>query len=185
MVNNKAKKKFNKVDVLIILLLILCLAAVVLRFVVVQNTPDPDTNPDVPTQKYMLSFITRDHRYNTVDYLKKGTEFRFYDTNHTFGKIVEANATPAEKWYYNEAGEYVMVYNDAENEEKLADPFAQKIAARYDIRGTIIVEGKYSEEGIFIIDESEKVNIALNKPFLLRSDEMIISVHLTSIEAVE
>lgn len=185
MENNTAKKKLNKVDIVILLLLLLCLVAVVLRFVVIKTTPDPDTNPDVPTEKYRLTFITRDHRYNTTDFLQKGTEFRFFDTNNPFGVIEGATKFPAEKWYFNDKGEQVMVTNDAYNEEKLADPFAQQIAARYDIEGSIIVEGKYSEENVFIIDESEKVNIALNKPFLLRSDEMIISVHITSINPVD
>lgn len=178
---NKTKKKLNKVDIVILLLLVLCLVGVALRFVVIKTTPDPDTNPDVPAEEYILSFITRDHRYNTLDFLKADTEFRFYETNNVFGKIASANKSPAQKWYYNSEGEYIMVYNDAENEEKLADPFAQSIAARYDIDGTILVKGKYNADGVFIIEGSEKINVVLNKPFLLRSDEMIISVHITDI----
>ncbi len=176
MENNTAKKKFNAVDVVIVLLLILCLVAVALRFVVVQNTPDPDTDPDIPTQKYYLNYLTRDHRYSVSQYLEEGTEFRFYDTNNPFGTTTgNVEVFDATKWYYNSRGEYISTTNYATDE----------IAGRCDIKGTLLVEGKYSEEGVFVIEESEKVNIALNKPFLLRSHRMIISVVITDIIPAE
>lgn len=176
MENNKTKKKLGPVDIVIILLLILCLVGVALRFVVVQTTPDPDTDPDIECGKYYISYITRDHRYSVADYLKEGTEFRFFETNNDFGVTTgTVDVRNAEKWYYNDKGEYVMVLNNAEDES----------VARCDIRGTILVEGKYSEEGVFVIKDSEKVNVALNKPFLLRSHEMIISVYVTDIVPAE
>ncbi len=176
MENNTSKKKLNAVDVVIILLLALCLVGVVLRFVVVQTTPDPDTDPDIEYQKYYVSYISRDHRYSIASYLEEGTEFRFFETNNEFGVTTgNVSVSNAEKWYFNDKGEYVKVQNMAEDER----------AAKFDLRGTFIVEGKYSEEGVFIIKDSEKVNIALNKPFLLRSHEMIISVHVTDIVPVE
>ena len=182
--NVKQKKKLSKVDIVILILLFLCLVGVALRVVVTLSEPEEYTNPDEEAKEYLISYITRDHFSTTKDYLKEGTEFRFYETNNPFGTPYGApRPTNATKWYYNEAAEYVEITNDAEN--KLSDdPFAQKIAAKYDIEGTMIVKGKYSKENVFIIEGSEKENITLNKPILIRSDEMIISITITKIEPV-
>ena len=157
MENNTAKKKFNAVDIVIAVLLVVCILAVGLRFFVIKATPDPITDPDIPTQKYYLSYLTRDHRYSVAKYLAEGTDFRFYDTNNPFGETIgNVESFDAEKWYYNSKGEYVSTYNHAQDE----------IAGRCDIKGQFLVEGKYTDEGVFVIKDSEKVNIVLNKPFL-------------------
>ena len=176
MENKTAKKKLNVVDVAIILLLVLCVVGVALRFVVIGSTPDEDTSPDIESSKYYLSYISREHRYNVPEYIKEGTEFRFYETNDDFGVATgSVDVTNAEKWYYTDNGEYVMVLNDGTDER----------TARCDIRGTILVEGKYNEYGIFVIDGAEKQNIALGKSFLLRADDIIISVAITDIVPAE
>ena len=74
---------------------------------------------------------------------------------------------------------------EAEMNKLVANPFAQYIAAKYDIEGEMTVKGKYSKENVFIIEGSEKENITLNKPILLRSDKMIISIVITDIKPVE
>lgn len=183
--NTNQKKKLNKVDIVILILLFLCIVGVALRVVVTLNEPEEYTNPDEQAKEYYVSYITRDHYATTKDYLKEGVQFRFYETNNPFGTPYGAPIpTNATKWYYNEAGEYVDINNDAEN--KLSDdPFAQSIAARYDLEGKMIVKGKYSKENVFIIEGSEKENITLNKPILIRSDEMIISITITEITPVE
>jgi hypothetical protein len=183
--NVKEKKKLNKVDVMIIILLMLCLAGVVLRVFVTASKPEEYTNPDEEVKEYVISYISKDHFSTTKDYLKEGTSFRFHETNNPFGVTLGAPIpTNATKGYYNELGEYVSVTNDAEN--KLSDnPFAQYIAAKYDIEGEMIVKGKYSKENVFIIEGSEKENITLNKPILLRSDEMVISIVITDIKPAE
>ena len=183
--NAKEKKKLNKVDIVIIILLMLCLAGVALRVFVTLSEPDEYTNPDEEVKEYVISYISRDHFSTTKGYLEEGTEFRFYETNEHFGVTLGAAIpTNATKWYFNELGEYVSVTHDAEN--KLSDnPFAQYIAAKYDIEGEMTVKGKYSKENVFIIEGSEKENITLNKPILLRSDKMIISIVITDIKPVE
>ena len=106
MENNNTKKKINIVDILIIVLLVICIVGLALRFVLIKNTPDPNTLPDVETEKYYVSFITRDLRYSITDYLKDGTELRFSDTNKPFGTVYGSlDVKNAQKRYFNSSGE--------------------------------------------------------------------------------
>ena len=56
---------------------------------------------------------------------------------------------------------------------------------KQDITGSIAHARMLGKTGIIDIEESEKINIALNKPFLLRSHRMIISVVITDIIPAE
>ncbi len=177
MENTRSKKRFNTVDVIIVVLLALCLAGVALRFILIRNTPDDVTSPDIEYKKYYVTYMIREERWSMVDYLEKdGVMFRFYDSNNDFGVTTgSVNATNALKRYYNEKGEYVSVYNMAEEES----------VARCDISGSFLVEGKYTEDGVFIIKDSEYSPISLNKAVQLRSDEMIVGFTVTDIKPVE
>ena len=174
MENNKTKKKLNIVDVLIIVLLILCAVGIGLRFLLVKNTPDPNTLPDIKTEKYKVSFMIRDFRESTAKYMTDGTEFRFFETNKKFGAI---SGTPkkenAVKCYFDENGKYIQVNNFASGEYERA--------ARFDFQGEFLVEGKLNEEGILVIDDSPNFNVAQNKDVMLRNDEMIMRIYVTGI----
>ena len=54
--NVKEKKKLNKVDVMIIILLMLCLAGVVLRVYVTASKPEEYTNPDEEFSRFRDSY---------------------------------------------------------------------------------------------------------------------------------
>lgn len=175
MENNKTKRKLNVVDILIIVLLVVCIAGVALRFALIEKTPDPNTLPDVETEKYYVSYIVRDLRYSVTEYMKEGTEFRFADTNNTFGTAYGAlDIKNALHRYYNSSGEYVSVYNMASDER----------AARYDVQGTILVEGKLNEDGILLVNDSASYNVALNKDVALRTDNLYVKLYVTNITPV-
>ena len=56
--------------------------------------------------------------------------------------------------------------------------------ARYDIQGTVLVEGKLNDDGILVINDSASYNVALNKDVMLRSDNLLIKVYVTKITPV-
>ena len=173
--NNKTKRKPNVVDILIIIMLLICIVGIALRFVLIKNTPNPNTLPDIEPEKYYVSYIVRDLRYSVTEYLREGTEFRFSDTNNPFGTTYGSlDVKNAQKRYYTTSGEYVSVYNMAEDER----------VARYDIQGTFLVEGKLNEDGILLVNDSASYNVALNKDISLRSDNMLIKVYITKITPV-
>ena len=185
MKNTTVKKKLNVVDILILIVLALAIVGVGARFLLIKNTPDVLTLPDVEEKEYLVSYITRDLRGSIVNYLKDGTEFRFYTTNKPFGTTYGTPTTDdAVKRYFTDDGEYVMVKNLAELSDDGKDISHMK---RYDIEGKFLVKGKLTsdENGVLIIEGSETSSVALNKPISLRSDEMVISINITDITPIE
>jgi len=184
MENNTAKKRFNIVDILIVAVLLLAIIGIALRFLLIENTPDPMTLPDIVEKEYIVSYIVRDQRESVAEYLKDGTEFRFAITNKTFGTARgEVSLDDAEKHYTNAKGEYVTVKNTA---EKSADGKDISHLKRFDISGQFTVKGKLTDDtGVLVITGAQNETIALNKPAYIRSDEILINVYVTSIDPVE
>lgn len=179
------KKKLNIVDILIIVVLLLAIVGIGLRFLLIKNTPDPLTLPDIEEKEYLVSYIVRDFRGSVVNYLEDGTELRFAATNNPFGTTYGTPITDdAERRYYTAEGEYVVVKNLAEVSEDGKDISHMK---RFDIEGKIKVKGKLTNEndGILVINGSETVNVALNKPVSLRSDDLVITVTVTEVAPIE
>lgn len=184
METNSAKKKFNIVDALIIAVLLITAAGIVLRMLLIKNTPDPLTLPDVDEKEYTVSYITRDQRETVAEYLAEGKEFRFANTNRLFGTTFgDVNLDDADRPYFTANGEYVTVKNTAERSEDGKDISHLK---RFDITGQFTVKGKLTPDtGTLLISDAESETIALNKPVFLRSDELIITVYITSIDPIE
>ncbi len=178
---NKAKKKLNIVDVLIIVVLLLAIAGIAARMLLIENTPDPMTLPDIEEQEYTVSYIVRNQRESVVDYLADGNTFRFALTNKVFGTTVGTPGTAdAEARYYDANGNYVTVTN---NPQSSSDDLSH--LKRYDITGTFSVKGKLdADTGILVITGAENESVALNKGVYIRSDEMVITVYVTSIDPV-
>lgn len=179
-----AKKKFNIVDFVIIALLLLAIGGIALRMLLIKNTPDPMTLPDIEAKKYTVSYIVRDQRESVADYFKDGTEFRFGLTNKPFG-IATGNVSldDADRHYFDSDGNYVTVKNTADKSEDGKDISHLK---RFDITGQFTVEGKLTADtGVLVINGAESETVALNKGAFIRSDEMMISIYVTSIVPVE
>lgn len=178
MENGTAKKKFNIVDLLIVLLVICCLAGIAMRFLFVKNAPDPITLPDVVSQQYEVSYIVRNLKYSAINYLNEGEEFRFYDSNKKFGTTY---GTPtqenAQKRYHDLDGNYVTTFNNANDKE-------EKNAKRFDIFGSFLCEGKLTDSNVLVIDGAPSSGIMLNNPVVLRSDKMAITIYITEIKPI-
>ncbi len=179
---NKAKKKLNIVDVLIIVVLLLAIAGIAARMLLIENTPDPMTLPDIEEQEYTVSYIVRNQRESVVDYLADGSTFRFALTNKVFGTTVGTPGTAdAEARYFDANGNYKTVTNNPPSDSS----YDLSHLKRYDITGTFSVKGKLdAETGILVITGAENESVALNKGVYIRSDEMVITVYVTSIDPV-
>ena len=184
MEKNIAKKKLNIVDFIIIAILILAAVGIGLRMLLIKNTPDPMTLPDIEEKEYTVSYIIRDQRESVAEYLEEGNEFRFAITNKPFGTTVgKVNLEDADKHYYTSDGKYVTVKNTADRSEDGKDISHLK---RFDISGQFKVKGKLTaDSGILVINGAESESIALNKPVYIRSYDMIVTVYITSIDVVE
>lgn len=185
MKNITAKKKLNVVDVFIIIILALALVGVGARFLLIKNTPSEVTLPDVQEKEYLVSYVSRELRGSVVNYLKEGTEFRFYTSNKPFGTTYGTPTTDDPvRQYKTTDGLSVSVKNLAELSTDGKDISHLK---RYDIEGKFLVKGKLTkdENGILVITGSEGTSIALNKALSIRSDDMVISITVTSITPIE
>lgn len=182
---NKAKKKLNTVDVLIIAVLLLAIAGIAARMLLIENTPDPMTLPDIEEQEYIVSYIVRNQRESVADYLAEGNTFRFALTNKVFGTTVGMpNTQNAEAYYFNSNGEYKTVHNNPDETAKVIG-YDLSHLRRFDITGQFTVKGKLATDtGVLVINGAETETVALNKGIYIRSDEMIITVYITSIEPV-
>ena len=184
MENSSAKKKFNIVDILIVVILLLAVGGIVLRMLLIKNTPDPMTLPDIDEKQYTVSYIVRDQRETVAEYLAAGTKFRFAMTNKDFGSTFgNVNLEDADRHYYTSNGQYVTVKNTA---ERSADGKDISHLKRFDITGQFIVSGKRTADtGALVINGAESETIALNSPVYIRSDEMVITIYVTSIDPIE
>jgi len=184
METSNAKKKFNIVDILIVVILLLAVAGIGLRALLIKSTPDPMTLPDIEEHEYTVSYIIRDQRESVADYLSDGNLFRFAMTNKVFGTTFgKVNLDDADRHYFDSDGKYVTVKNTADRSEDGKDISHLK---RFDLTGQFKVKGKLAaDSGVLVITGAENENIALNKPVYIRSDEMIITIYVTSIVPVE
>lgn len=189
MEKNTTKKKFNIVDVLIIVILLLAAVGIGLRMLLIKNTPDPMTLPDIEEKEYTVSYIVRDQRESVAEYLSSpegedGKVFRFALTNKVFGTTLgKVSLEDADRHYFNSDGKYVTVKNTADRSEDGKDISHLK---RFDITGQFSVKGKLTADtNVLVINGAENESIALNKPVYLRSDEMVITIYITSIDPVE
>ncbi|MCQ2456937.1 MAG: DUF4330 domain-containing protein [Clostridia bacterium] len=173
MENGTSKKKFNVVDLLIVILVICCLAGIAMRFLFVKKAPDPMTLPDVVSQQYQVTYIVRNLRGSAINYLTEGEEFRFYDTNKKFGTAFGVpDQKNAQKRYFDLDGNYVTPFNSAKVEK----------AQRFDLFGTFLCEGKLTEDNILVVDGAPTQGVMLNNPTTIRSDKMAMTIYITDIK---
>lgn len=170
---NTSGKRLGIIDIVIILILVLSIVGMIMRFSLVKNTPKDDDFYDLPTEKYLVSFLIRDKRFEYQNYLKKGDSFRFSATNDDFGVLADdATFENATKWYSSDGKSY-MVRNEGSNDRE----------QRFDISGSFIVEGKMNDQGLLSISGSNGSSntISVFSPVGLRSDLMLMTVTVTSI----
>ncbi len=180
--NNKTqKRRLGVLDYFLIVVLILCIAGVGLRFIFKLGQKE-DTFTGVHSQKFIVDYIARDQRTTVTDYLKKGTDFRFFASNDPFGVSEEVNhIRPAEKRYETIDGEPIPTFNTADRYE------AGKYSSLYrvDIYGSFEVTGKMNEDGVLLVDGTTDQFISKNEGYTLRSDHMVFNCTVVGITPVE
>jgi hypothetical protein len=142
------------------------------------------TLPDIEEKEYTVSYLIRDQRESVAEYLADGKVFRFAMTNKVFGTTFgKVSLDDADRHYFDANGNYVTVKNTADRSEDGKDISHLK---RFDLSGQFTIKGKLTEDtGVLVISGAENESIALNKPVYIRSDEMVITIYVTSIVPVE
>lgn len=154
---NKVRRRFNIIDLFIILAVVAVIVGVALRF----NLADKigvKSNRDTVT----VSFIITDIKESSADALVIGDTF-FIDANKIeLGELISKKPTYAEAFIENDDG--VLVKTANEN--------------KYDVRGEIRATGRIKDDG-FMLGGTQF--IAANKILYVYSQHIMVTMTITGI----
>ena len=135
--NENKKSRFNAIDGVIILLVLLCLVAIAYKAITYN---DHAVNADL--KEYRVHFKVDNISSSSYDYFVKGDTMRIKSTNRAFGTLEGINQHVPAVGAYNENGGKVLypllenlgIYNDT----------------RYSLSGYITVRGEMTEYGFLL-----------------------------------
>ena len=135
--NENKKSRFNAIDGVIILLVLLCLVAIAYKAITYN---DHAVNADL--KEYRVHFKVDNISSSSYDYFVKGDTMRIKSTNRAFGTLEGINQHVPAVGTYNENGGKVLypllenlgIYNDT----------------RYSLSGYITVRGEMTEYGFLL-----------------------------------
>ncbi len=166
----KEKKRiFSALDVFIALLVILAIAAVILRVAFNIGIGGGD---DAKIDEYIVSYTVSSVRTTSSKYFARGTEFRIADGD-VFG-IAEGSVTITPAEYYAEGpdGKLILTYYPENGDDSLVD-----------IKGTMKVSGApHSSSGVFMLNGN--MPIAPNSEIEIKSADLTVTVVITDITKI-
>lgn len=135
--NGSYRRRFNVIDAIIIILVLLCIASIIYRFDLIDGVAVSDNN-----EEYRIYFEIEDIRNTSVASLVPGDTVRNAKTNEKIGAFDEiVQNIPALATYNNDGEE---IYFPPENEENKYDE------TRYYVTGYITVSGRMTENGFLL-----------------------------------
>ena len=126
----RSRMRLNIIDFLIIIVLIGALAGIAMRFGLVERV----TNQAGLTEA-RISFLVRDINEDSLDYFGSGDTF--YDKEHdcVFGNLETKQFMYSEAFVTNENGDIIKAFSEN---------------GRYDVRGTMIGSGTFTDDGFLL-----------------------------------
>lgn len=159
---NQRKTRFNSIDLLIIILLIGCAVALIMRFQLIDTIKSASGG-----QKAQISFYLSDIRETSEDYFADGDKFFVAGTNDDFGTLKSGFVfTPAEVFVETVDGKYNK---------------SSSVTGRSDMRASVIASGTFSDEG-FLLNNTKY--IAAGSTLSISSDKIEVTVLITDITPV-
>ena len=136
--NNEIKKsRFNAIDGVIILLVILCLVAIAYKAITFDEN---SVNSNL--KEYRIHFKVDDISSSSYDYFVKGDTLRIKSIGRVLGKLEGINQHLPAVGAYNENGGKVL-YPSIENPTIYND-------TRYSLSGYVTVKGEMTENGFLL-----------------------------------
>lgn len=135
--NENKKSRFNAIDGVIILLVLLCIVAIAYKAITYN---DNAVNADL--KEYRVHFKVDNISSSSYDYFVKGDTMRIKSTNRAFGTLEGINQHVPAVGAYNENGGKVL-YPSLENLGIYND-------TRYSLSGYITVRGEMTEYGFLL-----------------------------------
>lgn len=160
---NKKKLKLNALDIFIILAVVLCIAGVGIRYYVSYGGEIPGQSTVYET--YLVNFSVSNIRETSADYFVPGDTFYITQTGDKLGVLTDTvSTTPSEIPIEMANGEYSLAY--AVDNEELG-------RGRIDVTGTLLVEGKMTEDGFLV---GGNTYIAPNKSLSVQSTNIYVNI---------
>lgn len=169
----KKRRRFNALDVCLIIAAALLLVGAGLRIYIVKNGALPGQT--VTLEKYAVSFLVKDVRETSAEQFTVGSTFYIQSSVDVFGTIMDTvSVTPAELYIEDSDGNVTLTYtvddsNDGED-------------GRVDIRGTVLSEGYMSDTGFLI---GGTTYIAPNLCVAIQSQNVLVLAQITDITKIE
>lgn len=163
--NEDRRGRFNVMDALIILVVLLCVAGIIYRSNLIDGVGISDTN-----EEYRLYFEIEDVRNTSVNSLVPGDTVRLVSSNEKIGTFEEIVQNIPALATYNEDGK--GIYYPPESEENKYDE------TRYYVTGYISVSGRMTETGFLL---NGKTYIASNSDLQIITEHIQVTVKVVNI----
>ena len=161
--NDSYRRRFNVIDAVIVILVILCIVSVIYRFDFIDGIGVSDNN-----EEYQLYFEIENIRNTSVDFLVSGDTVRNSKTNDKIGVLDEILLTTPALAAYNKNGEEIFYPEISEENEE----------TRYYVTGYITVSGRMTENG-FLLNGS--TYIAANSELAVATENIETTIKVLEI----
>ena len=163
--NESRRGRFNVIDALIILLVLLCIAGVIYRFNVIDGIGISDVN-----KEYRIYFEIEDIRNTSVGSLVPGDAVRLASTGEKIGTFDEIVQNIPALATYNEEGK--GIYYPPENDENKFDE------TRYYVTGYMSVKGRMTDTGFLL---NGKTYIASNSTMNILTEHISVTIKVINV----
>ena len=159
----KTKPRFNGIDVLIIIIVIVCIAGIVMRYKLIDLVKTSNGE-----ESASVSFYLSNIKSSSEDYFSEGDNFFITGTGEFLGTLESGFVfEPAEEFNETADGKYVK---------------SASVNGRSDMRGTLRTTGTFSDEG-FLLGNTKY--IAPGSRLSVHSDKIEVTVTVTDIVRAE
>lgn len=153
----KKKRRFNIIDLLIILALVAVVAAIGFRYNLVEKIGVKSEEDTV-----VISFLIQDIKETSADALVLGDMFYWEVNKMLIGELISKKPSFAEAFIENNEGILVKLYNENS----------------YDVRGEIKAKGKIKDDG-FMLGGTQF--LAPGKILYVESKNIMVNITITNI----
>ncbi len=158
----KSRLRLNIIDFLIIIVVLGAMVGIAVRAGVVEKVTNRSK-----LETARISFLIQDIQESSADYFNAGDEFRSLTHDAFFGTLESRQIMPAEAFISDESGHIIKTHSGNN---------------RIDVRGTLLCEGTFTEDGFLLGGTSF---IAPNAYINLQSSSLMVYITVTDIEKAE
>ena len=174
---DKLEKKnsphFNVLDAVIILIVILIIVVIYFRYNIVDIIKNSQDKED-----YAISYTVKDIRYTTYNYVHVGDRLYFSDSGDSFGTLLNCDPNNQEPWNKSPASQHFTTSSG-----EVVEAFYPNDESRIDVKGRLLCEGYYTEDGGFLLDGN--TYIAPGQTISVHTELVSFVISVTAIELYE